>query len=443
MKKGVIVLAIILIVSLLMQTGCTAKSPLPGNAPDRDTDSKSGTQSTENETVAEDHKQPSQSVEEELEKIVESKWKKTCSCGKSPSGKDVECSYAIPRINLKSADVDAINNDITQLFASVVHDCTETQEDYIPAYYSVDYECSIVGDILSVCIVAIPSDSCNAVYRIYTVSLQSGHIAGPAQVINESGMRYEDYLTEVKYALGSEFWNTQKKLFETDLSQDFGQFYQSSVQYLQKVDNDLQKTISPENLEEAIPYFDENGDLTIYGRYYVDAAAGFDYVCVNLETYERSPYYCEKVKLPEALMKIELTWDQESDGVMNYIDFMLEGSLDDGSRVYIGKMQDEYYVNDKLVATVECHSVNAQAIYEVTLYDLDGVYTLSASAGMDPDGFLINSAVTYVNISASVHWLTSNQNVVCDYRDADVVRGGTGVWVWCPFRIDHGQYVED
>lgn len=442
MKKGIVILAIILIISLLLQTGCTFQSALPDKTPDRETDSKSNAQSTESETLTEDHEQP-QSVEERLEEIVENQWEKTCTCVKPTGGTDVECVYAIPKINLKSAEVDAINNDLAGLLSSVIHDCNETLDDYTPAYYSIDYQCSLVGDILSLCVTAVPSDSGHATYRIYTISLQSGRTADPEQVIRECGMSYADYLTEVKYALGSEFWNMQKQLFETDPSQDFDQFSRSPVPFLQKVDNDLQKTISPDNLSEAIPFFDENGDLTIYGRYYIDAAAGYDYVLINLETYEMSPYYTEKIKMPEALMKIELTWDQESNGEANYIDFMLTGSLDDGNWVYIGKSQEEYYVDNKLIATVENRSIREQAIYELTLYDLDGVYALSASAGMDPSGFIINSAVTYVNISASVHWLRGSQNVVCDYRDADVVRGGTGVWVWCPFSIDHGQFIED
>ena len=362
--------------------------------------------------------------------LVTDAWASDCSCGTTITGK--EYSYAIPQINLDSSAAALINGQIMDKYSCIVHNCEETGNEYAPKYFSVAYEYSVVGDVLSLRIEDDPADLDDNQYTVYTISIAEKAEADKEDIVETAGMAYDDYLMQVKHALVSEFWNMHESFYSftsTNLS----------LQVLKTIDDDLQKTLSADNLEAAIPYFDKNGNLCILGKYYINAAAGYMRVSVNLETFEMSPYYAETVEYPREQMRIELTWDRVSDVSEECcIGYLLMGIMDDGQTVYVRKNQNEVYAGDVLVATVEDISTQEKEGSCITLYRTDGVFSMTASAEMGKNGMIINGLIMNSGIEAVIDWADQNQSVIYSYSDEDVYRGGTGVWYWAPFNIDHG-----
>ena len=356
--------------------------------------------------------------------------KTICTCGWDSE----DWTFEIPQINLDSDEIDAINEKILSDYAELIHDCDAAEPYDYPAYWNVDSDYTVRGDILSLVIEGEFSDCDGADYGVYNISLSEKSQVSDVTLIAAAGMTEEEYRTHVKQALGSVFWDFCGFLSELnpgDYTLDEWFMY----------DGMLQSTIGAENVDAAKPFLGANGDLWIVGDVYVPAGGGVLTVTVNLNDYELTPNYAESLNYekPEELMRIELTWDgKDDDGYLLYLGADLTGMMDDGSWTEINDWSVTYDQQGQPAAYAARSSTDTEGSVTYHLYRLDGELSFEVSVKEGAADFYgmiqesgVKATVTYPDGRMFTYTL-----------DEGVYKSYTGHWFWAPFAIDHGALTE-
>lgn len=183
----------------------------------------------------------------------------------------------VPRFTLESEDAEQINREILDTFQLTTQDGKTVSDAFVKENYSeITYEWNVTGNIVSLVVCGQVAYSDSKTWLVYNISVPQGKRLSREEVVAASALsdRYEQLVKEV---LGSKYWD-----FYGD------GFFTANDTALK---SDWEKTTGQENLEEAQPYFNENGQLCVIGRYYLQAGPGYGVDRFNLEDFVRSPYY--------------------------------------------------------------------------------------------------------------------------------------------------------
>ena len=197
--------------------------------------------------------------------------------------------FSIPQINLNSDAVTTINAEIWDtLYTGVVEDIlawwkTEQYE----GYEYISYQWAVNDDILSVLIESHPVDWNWIDYYVYNISLSTGTLLSDEEVVSASKISVDEYYEQAKQVLGSSFWSNWKRDSANFYSKDFVDFFNQC----------LQKTLSTSNVDTAMPFFNDKGQLCIVAPMYSMAGADYYLTVLNMEDFELLPYYAENATL--------------------------------------------------------------------------------------------------------------------------------------------------
>lgn len=234
-------------------------------------------------------------TEASAEPFVVDAWHGTASYVSSDEqGNNVQetAAYSIPKFTLDSQEVEEINNEIMDTLSQAIEDSNQEFTDAFsgPRFRSISYSWSVQNDIISL-VIEVPTLAYEWVdYYVYNVSISEKKPVSRDSVVSAAGLSIEEYNQLVKQAFGSEFWDRAGPvLAEGTLPRDRYVYFQEL----------LQDTISDDNIAQAMPFFNENGQLCAAGSYRVDAGGGTVNTIVNLDTFTLSPYYAEEIEIPE------------------------------------------------------------------------------------------------------------------------------------------------
>ncbi len=180
--------------------------------------------------------------------------------------------YHIPQIHLPGQTVSQINAEIYEEFHKFVdYSIDEIALNGWPVSCGINYEWSVHTDILSVMIYNDMSSECGSTqYATYNISVSTGEVVEKDAVIAAAGLSPEQFPELAKTALK---WD-----FETgyDLSEEMYDYYQEFL------NEQLEKTIADENINDIRLYLNEQAQLCIIWRAYSIAGADYYWHTMNL-----------------------------------------------------------------------------------------------------------------------------------------------------------------
>lgn len=183
--------------------------------------------------------------------------------------KEVTASYRIPKIDLPGGDAEKANLEIYNTLYPVVQDAVRDiwEQGYPYISGGVSYRWNVNGDILSVvvCDDSYPTSSGSYVYMVYNFSIKSGEILPKDEIPAAVGLDEDEYMEQVKLNLGSRFWSGWSRTDENLSMIGTAGFFNQQ----------LEKTVSQDNAEEARPYLDENGNISVVAKIYSLAAGDY------------------------------------------------------------------------------------------------------------------------------------------------------------------------
>lgn len=198
--------------------------------------------------------------------------------------------FAIPKINIGSADVSTINEEIWKsLYTDVIEEqktwCEES--DYM-GDESISYKWAVNKDVLSLCIESHPVHWAWWDYYIYNVSIKTGKELSTEEVLSLVGLSENEYYDKVTQVLRSEFFQYKEDYLEQFLFDDF-------------FNMQLKNTLSDENIKQSLPYINEKGQLCIIACVYSIAGADFYWHDINVDEYELNSIYEHYMQLKDEI----------------------------------------------------------------------------------------------------------------------------------------------
>ncbi|MBE6984592.1 MAG: hypothetical protein E7434_03050 [Ruminococcaceae bacterium] len=192
--------------------------------------------------------------------------------------------YALPKINLNSSYAETVNAEIYETYRDNLDEngvlCNTSHR---------WYETHIYGDILTVLMYHGPEKVVNqdAAIWCFTLNISDGSQATTEEILQAAGVSTEDYFAQVQWSLGNACCSRIPEAhIESYLATD-----PDSNAVVHAV---MQQTVKQSNLESAIPYLTDEGELYFVGTVYTIAGAGlFTEVHGYTETVEKAPYYDE------------------------------------------------------------------------------------------------------------------------------------------------------
>ena len=184
-----------------------------------------------------------------------------------------ERTYAIPKIELPGAEIEALNEEISKSFFK-----DNLNEDGLYRGPIVGYEWYVNGDILTLILHEdYERDFMN--YSVYSVRISAAHVMTTEEVLTEAGLTAAEFETKASAALGNAYcvW----------LADYISKYMDSDEQIVLQ----FQETISKDNAVKAVPYFNEKGVLCICGNIYQIAGADYHEELLPLTGYKTSEYY--------------------------------------------------------------------------------------------------------------------------------------------------------
>ena len=206
------------------------------------------------------------------------------------TGQDATATYHIPQIHLESDAITQLNQEIYNHLHPIIQTDLNTLNEQIGSnlYYSITYRWHVNNGILSLVIdyrgaehYALNYSSC------YNIDINSQTIATTDAVVKASGLTESEYRKKVKQALGSNFWTHHNTAEENFYNEFFVDFFNEQ----------LDRTLSDENIDAATPYFNENNQLCILGTRYNIAGSESITVDINLCEFELLPNYNSHAEL--------------------------------------------------------------------------------------------------------------------------------------------------
>lgn len=169
--------------------------------------------------------------------------------------------FHVPKIDRAGPGYQAVNDTIWKdvydgELASEYGAMTAIREGWSPEPYTVSYQWSVNGDILSLRTLSRYSGDCDY-YDVYNVSLSVGRQISDAELLDAVGLDQEKYYAQMGQVLSDAFEQSCSASPEDEFKQEQRQANNAAA-----------------NIRAAQPYLDDNGDLCAIGTVYALAGAG-------------------------------------------------------------------------------------------------------------------------------------------------------------------------
>ena len=256
---------------------------------------------------------------------------------------ELPLAFHIPQVNLESTDAEAVNREIYNTLYPNVQKAISVIGSYeVLECGSIAYRAVVNGDILSLLVISsmYPYESPSTSYLAYNFSLSKGTLLTTEAVAAAAGYTVDDYTLRARQAMGSYIHLT----FPGETAQNYGDVF------VQELNNDLDRTLSDENVQNGQLFLDEKGNLRLVAALYWPVANGRFTLLLNLTDFQLVEGYDQAFETPEP-EEIRLTEDEAKELAYQYWDYT-PGDVDSetGYRlgVFSGEMQQElgknYYI---------------------------------------------------------------------------------------------------
>lgn len=194
---------------------------------------------------------------------------------------DFPHTFAIPKINIDSSEIDDLNTQIyDEMYPTIQDEIDGFEENGFWFYDNISYEWAVNEDVLSLMIHwDLPAENGAGKWDIYNISVSGKCIMTKEELLSAYGISEADYREKVKQALVSAYLDyAMGTYYDANGADDF---------FLKQLD----KTGADSNIDAAQPFINEDGQLCMIGERY-SLVEGDSYPCLlNLETFELSEYY--------------------------------------------------------------------------------------------------------------------------------------------------------
>ena len=178
-----------------------------------------------------------------------------------------EYKYDVPKINLKSDNINAINNEIYKKYVTDIIEPLEkdAQEGLGITCIAIDYKYYINFNILSL-VIRWQSHAAGAEsFSVYNININTGETVSNKEIIAKKKLTENQYLKELKenYKKACETYNKASL-------QPNNQYYESVLEY----------TLADENCNINVPMFlDEDGNINVIAYIgSVSGASGYEHI---------------------------------------------------------------------------------------------------------------------------------------------------------------------
>lgn len=206
-------------------------------------------------------------------------------------------TFAIPRINLDGQQIDALNKEIYNDLYEDIQNSTEALEkdDVIPWYGEVSYKWAVNDDVLSLWVHRVSIVVDNESWRVYNISVSEKKTISAKQVVEAYGMSQQTYREKAKQAMVSCLLDNPS----------FDWYYNECGADDWLMDR-LENTGAEANIDAAVPFINEKGQLCIIGHVYSFAGGDSYQHLLNLETFCLSERYGKDfaAEAKEGLLKL-------------------------------------------------------------------------------------------------------------------------------------------
>lgn len=198
---------------------------------------------------------------------------------------DMECaaSYNVPQINLDSAEVDAINQEIVENFGHLAEVSRNEVAEYgcMTTSGSLTYEWYVYEDILSLVIdnYAHPQATGCDDYWVYNVSISNKTEVTDDVILEVTGFTKEEYYLKAPVAMGHHYLNM---CTDYEMMKEYNGF-----------DECFYNTIDESNVEENKLFVNTFGELQAIANIYWIAGAGMYSEKINISNYDSNEHYEE------------------------------------------------------------------------------------------------------------------------------------------------------
>ena len=203
-----------------------------------------------------------------------------------------ESEYAIPKINLNSKEMEKLN---AQIWDEIYENYVKNAEDeYNLGHDTMDekitYDWNVQDDILSVCVEYSLLNYPYWNYYTYNAFISESKQCTDEELAAFYGMTLDEYYELARKAMYSFFCDYYSEGKSQNVNSDY---------FIAMANEQLSKTIADENVKEAKPFINTEGQLCIACRIYSLAGADSYEHIINLEEFEENENYPELYEMPK------------------------------------------------------------------------------------------------------------------------------------------------
>lgn len=165
--------------------------------------------------------------------------------------------YRVPKLNITGPDVDHVNQKLHDtLYENAVACIASIEESGWAQQREISCSYKIRDDILSLFIHTHESETAMEQYFIYNLSLSEGKLLNRADILDAFGLNQEKYQSRVQNAIEAYKDNREWKLDASLVDQ----------------------ALAEDNIDAALLYIGESGQLEVIVKIFVPAGAGYQYI---------------------------------------------------------------------------------------------------------------------------------------------------------------------
>ena len=198
--------------------------------------------------------------------------------------------WRIPKILLSSDDVLRINSEIWEnVYMNGVqlnHEAIARKNPFLEKN-EIEYDWAVNENILSLWIHTNVDQYSWDEYWVYNVDIMTGEEMSRESLLQAYGITTDEYYERAIQVLGSYYWSNWEQDNENFYNQNFVDWFNQG----------LNNTISKENINEAFPFINEQGELCLAAPVYSLAGAEYYWHILNMEKFDLLPYYSEEANL--------------------------------------------------------------------------------------------------------------------------------------------------
>lgn len=200
-------------------------------------------------------------------------------------------SFRIPAVQIDSEEIRHSNDELYDtVYPEIEQALKASEKEELPNISFSAYEWAANDDILSLHYWAESSFTCYDYHIIRNYSISQGKELAKTEVLNAVGWSISDFNEKCRQVLITELinWtNPGNQQFEYTIDWMWFDAYES--------------TLADDNIDDAVPFLNENGHLCILGYGYTMYEGGYDSFIIDLEEYEVSAYYRDDYQLGDTI----------------------------------------------------------------------------------------------------------------------------------------------